>query len=69
MFLVDVFLPSCNATKLSFLRDLLSETKHHLKRNEVILMAIPNYKEISVKNLYDDAMQDPLLSKYLPNRN
>lgn len=31
-------------------------------------MAIPNYKEISVKNLYDDAMQDPLLSKYLPSK-
>jgi len=69
MFLVDIFLPSCNATKLSFLRDLLSETKQHLKLNEVILMAIPNYKEISVKNLYDDAMQDPLLTRYLPNKN
>lgn len=32
-------------------------------------MAIPNYKEISVKNLYDDAMQDPVLSRYLPNKN
>jgi hypothetical protein len=27
MFLVNVFLPSCNGTKLSFLRDLLSENK------------------------------------------
>jgi hypothetical protein len=69
MFLVNVFLPSCNGTKLSFLRDLLSENKQHLKRNEVIFMAIPNYKEISVKNLYDDAMQDPVLSRYLPNKN
>jgi hypothetical protein len=31
-------------------------------------LAIPNYNEISVKNLYDDAMQDPLLSKYLPSK-
>ena len=55
-------------TKLSFLRDLLSDKKQHLKRNEVIHMAIPNYKEISVKNLYDDAMKDPVLSKYLPSK-
>ena len=26
---------------------------------------VPNYQELSVKNLYDDAMQDPLLSRYL----
>lgn len=31
-------------------------------------MAIPNYKEISVKNLYEDAMLDPVLSKYLPSK-
>jgi hypothetical protein len=30
-------------------------------------MKVPLYQEISVKNLYTDAMKDPLLSKYLPN--
>ena len=30
-------------------------------------MKVPLYQEISVKNLYKDAMKDPLLSKYLPN--
>lgn len=56
-------------TKLSFLRDLLSDKKLHLKRNEVIFLAVPNYKEISVTNLYDDAMKDPVLNKYLPDKN
>jgi len=42
--------------------------KHHLKRNEVIYLTIPNYKELSVKNLYEDAMQDQVLSKYLPTK-
>ena len=56
-------------TKLSFLRDLLCDKKQHLKRNEVVFMSIPNYKEISVSNIYDDAMQDPVLSRYLPDRN
>ena len=28
----------------------------------------PPIKKISVKNLYEDAMKDPLLSKYLPTK-
>ena len=68
IIIVNIFLRSMHGTKLSFLRDLLSEKKHHLKRNEVIYLTVPNYKELSVKNIYDDAMQDPLLSKYLPNK-
>ncbi len=30
-------------------------------------MKVPLYQEISVKSLYQDALKDPLLSKYLPN--
>ena len=56
------------ATKLSFIRDILSDKKLHLKQNEVIRLDIPNYQELSVKNLYEDAMKDPVLSKYLPNK-
>jgi hypothetical protein len=46
------------ATKLSFMRDILSEKKLHLKQNEVICLEIPAYQEIFVKNLYEDAMKD-----------
>ena len=56
------------ATKLSFLRDILADKKSHLKQNEVIRLDIPNYQELSVKNLYEDAMKDPVLSKYLPTK-
>jgi hypothetical protein len=31
-------------------------------------MEIPNYPEISVKNLYDDVMGDPDVLLYLPTR-
>ena len=55
-------------TKLSFMRDILSNQKLHLKQNEVIRLEIPNYQEISVKNMYEDAMKDPELSKYLPTK-
>jgi hypothetical protein len=31
-------------------------------------MEVPCYQEISVKNLYEDAMKDELLVKYLPTK-
>ena len=31
-------------------------------------MEVPHYQEISVKNLYDDAMKDEVLVKYLPTK-
>ncbi len=50
--IVNVFLPTKGGTKLSFLRDILSEAKKHIKVNEVNFMQVPNYKELSVKNVY-----------------
>jgi len=55
------------ATKIGFMRDILSEKKLHLKNNEINQMKVPLFQEISVKNLYADAMTDPKLSKYLPD--
>ena len=63
----NVFLPSMAQTRLSFLRDILSDKKKHLRNNEVNRMEVPNYQELSVKNMYPDAMQDAELSKYLPS--
>ena len=68
MIVVNVFLPTMKGTKLSFMRDVLSDKKLHLKQNEVIRLDIPGYQELSVKNLYEDAMQDPVLTKYLPTK-
>ena len=50
------------------MRDVLSETKSYLKQNDDIILEISAYSEISVKNIYEDAMKDPLLSKYLPTK-
>ena len=55
-------------TKLSFMRDIFAEKKLHLMQNEVIRLEIPAYQEISVKNLYEDALKDPVVSKYLPSK-
>jgi hypothetical protein len=57
-----------HGTKLGFMRDILSEAKLFLRQNEVNHMEVPCYQEISVKNLYEDAMKDELLVKYLPTK-
>jgi hypothetical protein len=51
-----LFLPSISGTKLSFLKEILRDEKLALRQNEVINMEVPNYPEISVKSLYDDAL-------------
>jgi hypothetical protein len=66
--IVNVFLPTMKGTKLSFMRDVLADKKLHLKQNEIIRLDIPAYQELSVKNLYEDAMKDPVLTKYLPTK-
>ncbi len=63
-----MFLPSIKGTSIDFMREILREKKMHLKVNEVIHLKVPNYQEISVKNMFDDASSDEVLSKYLPSK-
>ena len=57
-----------NGTKVSFMRDILSETKLYLRPNEVNRMEVPCYQEIYVKNYYEDAIKVELLARYLPTK-
>lgn len=66
IFPAGVFLPTLHGTSLAFMRDILKEEKQHLKSNEVIHLEVPNYTELSVKNMYPDALNDAVLVKYLP---
>ena len=56
MIVVNVFLPTMKGANLSFMRDVLADKKLHLKQNEVIHLDIPGYQELSVNNLYENAM-------------
>jgi len=46
----------------------LRDVKLYLKSQENIHLEVPSYAEISVKNMYKDAMKDEVLQKYLPSR-
>ena len=44
----------------------MMDEKKALKQSQIVTMTIPHYEEISVKNLYKDAMEDKELAPYLP---
>ncbi len=57
-----------HGTKVSFMRDILSEARLYLRQNEVNLMELPCYQENFVKNLYDNALKVEVLTRYLPSK-
>ena len=59
-------MPSQKGTKLSFLRAIFCNQKKALKQVNVHNVVVPHYEELSVKNLYADAMNDKLIKDYLP---
>ncbi len=64
--IVGIFLPSMQGTTLAFMKDILKDEKRTLRTNEVVHLEVPLYPEISVKNLYEEALADPEVTKYLP---
>jgi hypothetical protein len=66
--IVGIFLPSLQGTTLAFMKDILKDEKRALRTNEVVHLEVPLYPEISVKNLYEDALADPEVAKYMPTQ-
>ena len=64
---MGLYLPSIKATKVSFLRAILCKKKKALKQTNVNRVVVPFYDELSVKNIYPDAINDQLLRDYLPD--
>jgi hypothetical protein len=59
-------MPSQKGTKLSFLRAIFCNKKKAMKQTNVHNIVVPHYEELSVKNLYADAMKDELVKDYIP---
>jgi hypothetical protein len=55
--------------KLSFMRAILCDEKKAIKNADLKLIEVPNYGELSVKNMFEDVMRDPEVSQYLPDKN
>ena len=65
--IVGLFMPTQKGTKINFLRAIFCNKKKALKQANVAQIVVPHYEEISVKNLYHDAMKDELVKDYLPD--
>jgi len=64
---VGLFLPSLAGTRMGFLRAILMDEKKVLKANQVVKMNVPLYAELSVKEMYQEAISDEDLSPFLPD--
>ena len=49
-----------------FLKDVFANRKKLLKTDEVRVITVPRYDELSVKNLYDKLKSDEELMVYMP---
>ena len=57
-------MPSLKTIKLVFLRAIFCNKKKAMKQTNVHNIIVPHYEELSVKNLYHDAMKDELVKDY-----
>jgi len=60
-------LPSISATKISFLKAILADEKKVLKAEDVVKVNVPLYPELSIKDMYPEAMGDEEVARYLPS--
>ena len=51
-----------NGYKLFFLKAILSDQKKAINNSELKTVDVPNYAEISMKSMYEDAIRDPTVS-------
>jgi hypothetical protein len=63
---VQLFMPYEHLVTKEFLKEILKDEKHLLKISEVKMINIPKYDELSVRNLWEEVMQDDDLRRYFP---
>lgn len=50
-----------------YLKAILKDEKQLLRVSEVRMINVPKYDELSVRNLWEEVMQDDELRKYFPS--
>lgn len=58
--------PKHNITK-DFMKLVLNNEKRMLHNKEVRIVKVPGYDELSLKNLYDKALEMPNMAYYFPS--
>ncbi len=65
--IVGYFLPPYDDCTMDFMMEIWAGEKKVLKSSEVGHIKVPRLAELSVKNLTDQAFEDPKISKFLPS--
>jgi hypothetical protein len=64
---VQMYLPSIDRMNKDFLREVFAGKKHLIPRDQLRPISVPEYDELSVKNLWAEVIQDKELSQYFPS--
>jgi hypothetical protein len=62
-----MYLPSIDRMNKDFLRDVFAGKKHLIPRDQLRPISVPEYDELSVKNLWQEVLQDKELCSYFPS--
>ncbi len=62
-----MYLPSIDRMNKDFLREVFCGKKHLIPRDQLRPINVPEYDELSVKNLWGEIIQDKEFSQYFPS--
>ncbi len=62
-----MYMPGIDRINKDFLRDVFSGKKHLIPRAQLRPISVPEYDELSVKNLWHEVVQDKDFAQYFPS--
>lgn len=65
--IVQLYLPKVDRVNKDFLKDVFAGRKHLIPLSQIRPIKVPDYDELSVKNLWPEVKEDKELSIYFPN--
>jgi hypothetical protein len=62
--IVQLYCPPIQSMNKDFLKQILADKKKLIPRTQLRPIVVPNYDELSVKNLWNDVREDPELNVF-----
>jgi hypothetical protein len=62
--LVQLYCPPIQSMNKDFIKMILADKKKLMPRSQLRPIVVPNFDELSVKNLWNDVREDPELSEF-----
>ena len=62
------YLPDETVVNKDFLKQIIQGEKHLFKKHEVKYVQVPQYEELSVKNIYPLMAKDAVFMSYFPDK-